>query len=151
MKSTASKYDENWNSYDYYSYVHNVSFFYYQGYAHQNWGFLPWHRQFIYYLEEEIRKLPGYECFALPYWDWSNEPTPANVLDGDTLFITSSGVGHDSRGSCVWPQGIYDPADGVCLLRDIDYVNDFSCIFTSPSQLSNIIFGNELYSFFRPS
>eukprot|EP01083_Nonionella_stella_P195407 719857_1 len=118
---------------------------------HVQAAFLPWHRQFIYYLEEEIRKLPGYECFALPYWDWSNEPTPANVLDGDTLFITSSGVGHDSRGSCVWPQGIYDPADGVCLLRDIDYVNDFSCIFTSPSQLSNIIFGNELYSFFRPS
>ena len=31
--------------------------------------FLPWHRAYIYELENAIRNLGGvYECFAMPYW-----------------------------------------------------------------------------------
>ena len=40
---------------------------------HGNWFFLPWHRAYLYYFEEIIRELSGYEDFALPYWDWSKD------------------------------------------------------------------------------
>jgi tyrosinase len=34
--------------------------------------FLPWHRGFIWQLENELRALGGdYSCVTLPYWDWS--------------------------------------------------------------------------------
>jgi tyrosinase len=40
---------------------------------HGNWYFLPWHRGYLYFFEEIIRQLSGYEDFALPYWDWSKD------------------------------------------------------------------------------
>ena len=56
--------------------------------------FLPWHREFIYQFESSIRALGGeFECFSLPYWDWSAEPTPKEVAAGNgTLFILNSGI-----------------------------------------------------------
>jgi hypothetical protein len=40
---------------------------------HGNWWFGPWHRAYLFYFEEIIRKLAGAEDFALPYWDWSKD------------------------------------------------------------------------------
>lgn len=41
---------------------------------HGSWFFLPWHRAYLYYFEEAIRGVSGNENFALPYWDWSQDP-----------------------------------------------------------------------------
>ena len=41
---------------------------------HGNWYFLPWHRAFLVGLENMIRSLIGQPDFALPYWDWTNNP-----------------------------------------------------------------------------
>ena len=38
---------------------------------HQNWFFLPWHRMYLFFFEDIVRKLGEDENFALPYWDWS--------------------------------------------------------------------------------
>jgi tyrosinase len=64
---------------------------------HGNWQFLPWHRAFLYYHEEIIRGLTGDNGFALPYWNWTANPTiPAPFLDtGSPLFHsgrTATGV-----------------------------------------------------------
>jgi len=41
--------------------------------------FLPWHRLFVWYFEEIIRKaIPGNDDFTLPYWDY----TAANAFNG---------------------------------------------------------------------
>jgi tyrosinase len=55
---------------------------------HGNWLFLPWHRAFLYYHEEIVRGLTGDNGFALPYWNWTANPTiPAPFLDsGSPLF-----------------------------------------------------------------
>ena len=34
-------------------------------------SFLPWHRMYLYHFESIIRKLSGYDEFALPYWNYS--------------------------------------------------------------------------------
>lgn len=35
--------------------------------------FLVWHRMYIYHFEKIVRKLSGYEDFALPYWGYTNK------------------------------------------------------------------------------
>ena len=42
---------------------------------HANWWLLPWHRGYIGYLECIIRDLSGDPTFALPYWDWTANPS----------------------------------------------------------------------------
>merc|ERR1712013_448503 len=69
---------------------------------HSSSKFLPWHREYIYRFEDSIRDLGGrFECFTLPYWDWSREPLPTDVARGSKLFIFDSGLGADSDGDCV--------------------------------------------------
>lgn len=57
---------------------------------HGNWFFLPWHRAYLFYLEDIIRAMTAREDFTLPYWDWTNDrdiPAKliANELDPDIL------------------------------------------------------------------
>jgi len=124
---------------------------------HSDDEFLPWHREFVYRLEEAIRGLGGeYSCFTLPYWDWTMEPTPYDVQwNGETLFITSSGLGPDGDGNClndpVWGAGAYTPLGDVCLKRDLDYPDEASvCTFYSAAQVMEVIDYSNEYDTFRP-
>jgi len=129
---------------------------------HSNSEFLPWHREYIYLMENAIRSLGGeYSCFTLPYWDWTLEPTPADVAAGASLFILDSGLGGDGAGEClddvVWGNGSYAPytASRVrseeCLIRDVDYVSSAgTCTFYSASQVMDLIDYSPRYQFFRP-
>jgi len=124
---------------------------------HSNHEFLPWHREFVYRLEQEIRGLGGdYECFTLPYWDWTMEPTPYDVKwNGDELFIMNSGLGGDGNGECltddVWGTDAYTPNGGSCLTRDLDYPDESSvCTFYSASQIMEVIDYSGDYGTFRP-
>lgn len=42
---------------------------------HGNWYFLPWHRGYLTMYERKIREVTSFADFALPYWDWTAEPT----------------------------------------------------------------------------
>lgn len=37
--------------------------------------FLPWHRLYLAYFEKIVRKLSGDDLFAIPYWDYTRQPT----------------------------------------------------------------------------
>jgi tyrosinase len=59
------------------------AFVHYMDCPHGNWWFFVWHRGYIGYFEETIRKLSGDKDFALPYWDWTAQPRlPASVFEG---------------------------------------------------------------------
>ena len=59
------------------------AFVHYLDCPHGNWWFFVWHRGYIGYFEETIRKLSGDKNFALPYWDWTAQPRlPAALFDG---------------------------------------------------------------------
>jgi len=49
---------------------------------HNNWFFLPWHREYLVYFERICRKLSGNKDFALPYWNWTVEPKVPDVFWG---------------------------------------------------------------------
>lgn len=43
--------------------------------------FLPWHRLYVYFLEEIVRGLCGDDAFTMPYWDYStSDPATHGVL-----------------------------------------------------------------------
>jgi hypothetical protein len=54
---------------------------------HANWWFLPWHRGYIGYLECIIRDLSDDPNFALPYWDWTANPSlPAQFANINSVL-----------------------------------------------------------------
>lgn len=71
---------------------------------HRNWLFLPWHRAYLYLFEEICRELSSNEDFALPYWNWSNNPKipsafwggSANPLFNPTRSATASSTASPS-------------------------------------------------------
>jgi tyrosinase len=42
---------------------------------HNNWFIWPWHRMYVYFFERIVAELSGNPNFALPYWNWSTNPT----------------------------------------------------------------------------
>ncbi len=57
---------------------------------HGNWWFYVWHRGYIGYFEQTIRKLSGDPDFALPYWDWTQEPKIPDGMFGPGLTPTDA-------------------------------------------------------------
>jgi tyrosinase len=51
---------------------------------HHSWFFLPWHRWYLYYFEEIVAatvvKLGGPKDWSLPYWNYSETASNANVV-----------------------------------------------------------------------
>jgi tyrosinase len=56
-----------------------------------NWGvhaarrgdgrnFLPWHRRLLLTFEQRLAELTGDASFALPYWNWAEDPEPPKAL-----------------------------------------------------------------------
>jgi tyrosinase len=55
--------------------------------SHPNWWLLPWHRWYLFRFEMICRKLTGNANFALPYWNWAENPAVPGVFyaSGDIL------------------------------------------------------------------
>lgn len=59
------------------------AFVHYMDCPHGNWWFYVWHRGFVGYVEQTIRKYSGMDDFAFPYWDWTTQQRlPAGMFDG---------------------------------------------------------------------
>ena len=58
---------------------------------HNNWYLLPWHRAYLVYFERICQTLTGNKSFAIPYWNWTNNPAVPDVFyaPGDVLNDTS--------------------------------------------------------------
>lgn len=73
MKALDSANPLNWN---------NIADIHRYNCPHGNWLFLPWHRAYLYYFERICRHLSGNADFALPYWNWQDNPAlPAAFAD----------------------------------------------------------------------
>jgi tyrosinase len=52
---------------------------------HGNWFFLPWHRAYLISFERACRQISGNENFALPYWDWTEQPRMPAAFTAQTV------------------------------------------------------------------
>ncbi|PWC39184.1 tyrosinase family protein [Azospirillum sp. TSO35-2] len=50
---------------------------------HGNWWFYVWHRGYVGFFEETVRRYSDNPNFAFPYWDWTETPRiPNEMFDG---------------------------------------------------------------------
>lgn len=56
---------------------------------HHNWWLLPWHRGFIGWFERTCRVVSNNPNFALPYWDWTTQPSMPEQFYNSVLDPTS--------------------------------------------------------------
>jgi tyrosinase len=106
---------------------------------HGNWYFLPWHRAYILTYERIIREVTNNKDFALPYWDWTANPTMPEVFlkpttpDGrkNWLFVNDQDFGQTWKRT--WPDA--DPMPprfvGPSVLQDILNSADYEEFGTS--------------------
>lgn len=60
-----------------------VSFIHLMDCPHGNWWFYVWHRGYVGYIEQAIRQFSGDADFAMPFWDWTEQPQiPPGMFDG---------------------------------------------------------------------
>ncbi|EME86657.1 uncharacterized protein MYCFIDRAFT_210572 [Pseudocercospora fijiensis CIRAD86] len=60
---------------------------------HDTADFFAWHRTFIHYLEQDLKKLCGYTG-TLPYWNWAEDfdaPQDSPLFSGDEYSMGSNG------------------------------------------------------------
>jgi hypothetical protein len=121
--------------------IHGLNLRAYHFCPHGNWYLLPWHRAYILTYERFIRELTGNRDFALPYWDWTNDPTMPEVFlkpttpDGkkNWLFVDDQDFGQDWKRS--WPDSNPMPPRfvGPSVRQDILHFADYEQLGTSPS------------------
>jgi tyrosinase len=86
---------------------------------HGNWYFLPWHRAFTAMYERIVRNLTGNNGFAMPYWDWTNNPTMPEVFltpttpDGKTNWLYVNDQAYGQTWTRTWPPTEPMPIDQV--------------------------------------
>ncbi|KAJ3196445.1 hypothetical protein HK101_008952 [Irineochytrium annulatum] len=83
-------------------------------------AFLPWHKYFVTFFEQEVAKYSGNSNFALPYWDWTTDHS--NWYLASTGILSSSAFGTTGRSGdyCVmdgFMNGKWIPTNGPCLKR----------------------------------
>lgn len=60
-----------------------ISFIHLMDCPHGNWWFYVWHRGYVGYVEQAIRRYSGDPDFAMPFWDWTGQPRiPDGMFDG---------------------------------------------------------------------
>jgi tyrosinase len=106
---------------------------------HGNWYFLPWHRAYVVMYERIVRHLTGNNAFAMPYWDWTNNPTMPKVFlepttpDGKTNWLYVNDQAFGQTWTRTWPptQPIPDDQVGPGVLQSILQSTPFEIFGTS--------------------
>lgn len=97
--------------------------------GHEKLHFLAWHRLYIWHFEKIVRKLSGYQKFALPYWGYTDNELTLQASFRDTTSALYEPARFDSLNAGY-------PLDGE-ILRALDTTKLFS--YTTFEEFSNHI------------
>ncbi|EPZ33650.1 putative, di-copper centre domain-containing protein [Rozella allomycis CSF55] len=116
--------------------------------AHGVSAFLPWHRYYVWKLEEELLKIDS--RVVIPYWDWSldSQAPEVSIIFLDSLF----GGNGRANDSCVtngrfkdWKVAYPNPS---CLKRNFDGGSKLSAFYAT-EQMDLLVQGSGTYDAFR--
>jgi tyrosinase len=96
--------------------------------AHQNAGFLPWHRAFILDLERELQSIDA--SVALPYWRF-DQPAP-NIFNRDFMGVANRSTGTVSFSASNLLQFWF--TDGIQGITRLPLFNPMTQAARNPSQ-----------------
>jgi hypothetical protein len=78
---------------------------------HGNYYFWSWHRMYLYWFERIVRKMSGYDCWTLPFWDWSalnGQKLPAPFRDITSELYVSNRAPAMNNGTGALPPSSVD-------------------------------------------
>eukprot|EP00485_Elphidium_margaritaceum_P004936 CAMPEP_0202690836 /NCGR_PEP_ID=MMETSP1385-20130828/5726_1 /ASSEMBLY_ACC=CAM_ASM_000861 /TAXON_ID=933848 /ORGANISM="Elphidium margaritaceum" /LENGTH=423 /DNA_ID=CAMNT_0049346151 /DNA_START=96 /DNA_END=1365 /DNA_ORIENTATION=+ len=86
--------------------------------VHYTAQFFPWHSYFLTEIESQIRSLgPEYECFGLPYWDFTIDSGYSHADDMPIYSSVLGADGNEDNDYCVedalWNRDVY-PTTYLC-------------------------------------
>lgn len=73
------------------------AFIHYMDCPHGNWWFYVWHRGYVGYFEQTVRKYSGMPDFAFPYWDWSQKQAVPQGMFADVLTPVATAFAQYSK------------------------------------------------------
>jgi len=86
------------------------------GAAHNSPLFLPWHREVLLKLQQDLRQVSGKKHLTIPYWDWTDPASTAAVLspsfmggDGDPAQAYAVTTGPFAKGK--FKLNVLDPIE----------------------------------------
>lgn len=88
---------------------------------HGNWFFAPWHRMYLYFFEKIVAKLSGNADFALPFWDWSRNPSIPDLFFQPPLADTTR---TQKKGDTI-DQSDYNAFVSLKVVNDLTDIADF--------------------------
>lgn len=73
-----------------------------RGPAHRGPAFLPWHREFIWRFEQDLKAALGQPEFGLPYWNWAADKTDGVLPTSRVWSFIGANTGSISLGGSPW-------------------------------------------------
>lgn len=113
------------------------------GWAHFDSAFFPWHREFLYRLEEELRLIePG---VTIPYWDWTRGQDPSSAawpfthefLAVDGTDAQADRVLKEPGAPSPYPYE-FDPEAWEIVVKDGFEIDDFTRAFGERTDAPNL-------------
>ncbi|HUF17833.1 MAG TPA: tyrosinase family protein [Thermoanaerobaculia bacterium] len=91
---------------------------------HRQFLFFSWHRMYVYYFERILRKASGDPNFALPYWNYSDDPAQRIIPDAYRLPAdTNSNSLFNATRQAAYNQGVALPAADVTYTAGFNETN----------------------------
>jgi Common central domain of tyrosinase len=97
--------------------------------AHRGAAFLPWHREFLRVVEQDMRKAVSDPALTIPYWDWTTARSPGDsgwpfvddfmggLGEADTLIVRTGPFRTNLDGTSDWVLHIVDAEPELELRR----------------------------------
>jgi tyrosinase len=73
-----------------------------RGPAHRGPAFLPWHREFIWRFEQDLKAALGEPDYGLPYWNWAQDKTDIQLPTSRVWNFIGANTGSIAIGSSTW-------------------------------------------------
>jgi len=73
-----------------------------RGPAHRGPAFLPWHREFIWRFEQDLKAALHDPDYGLPYWNWARDKTDSRLPTSRVWDFIGANTGPISFGGSAW-------------------------------------------------
>lgn len=100
---------------------------------HRQFLFFSWHRMYVYYFEKILRKASGDPQFALPYWNYTDNPAEGAIPSAYRLPANAANSLYNNTRQAVYNGGAALPASDVSYAAAFNLSNFTTPILGNPS------------------
>jgi hypothetical protein len=100
---------------------------------HRQFFFFSWHRMYVYYFEKILRKASGDPQFALPYWNYTDNPAQGAIPLAYRTPANASNALYDGTRQSVYNGGAPLPPSDVTYTAGFNLTNFTTATLGNPS------------------